>query len=304
MSDSILQLHKISKIFIMGKSKNQRKALRALQDLHHAYESAVKKHDDSHASQLLAQLDKAQRLFTKELYDESYKASTGKSLKKRNDKGFVVHALSDINLTIKPGELVAIMGPSGSGKSTLLNMLGLLDEPTAGRILVNGKDITAIKPRELPDIRSHELGFVFQSFNLVTTLTALENVMLPLRYSGVDRRLRREKAKKALEQVGLASRLHHLPSELSGGQQQRVAIARSIVNNPAVVFGDELTGELDTKMTREVMALIQKLNEAGQTFVIVTHNPEVAQYCKRVILMRDGKIDKDIQVKVPKVPKN
>jgi len=301
MSDSILQLHKISKVFIMGKSKNPRKALRALQELHHAYEGAVKQHDDSHASRLLKQLDRAQQLFTKELYDESYEAGTGKSLKKRIDKGFVVHALSDINLTIKPGELVAIMGPSGSGKSTLLNMLGLLDEPTAGRISVNGKDITAIKPRELPNIRSHELGFVFQSFNLITTLTALENVMLPLRYANVDRRARREKAKKALEQVGLGSRLHHLPSELSGGQQQRVAIARSIVNNPSVVFGDELTGELDTKMTREVMGLIQKLNRAGQTFVIVTHNPEVAQYCKRVIYMRDGKIDKDANVSAPRV---
>jgi len=300
MSDAILQLKKLNKIFIMGKSKNPRKALRALQKLHLDYESAMAKHDDKRTADLLKRLEKAQQLFTKELYDESYKTSTGKQLKKRTDKGIVVHALSDINLTIKPGELVAIMGPSGSGKSTLLNMLGLLDEPSAGHILINGKDITAIKPRELPNIRSHELGFVFQSFNLITTLTALENVMLPLRYANVDWRIRRQKAEKALEQVGLKSRLHHLPSELSGGQQQRVAIARSIVNNPAVVFGDELTGELDTRMTREVMALIQKLNKAGQTFVIVTHNPEVAQYCKRIIHMRDGKIAKDMKVASPK----
>jgi len=301
MSDSIVQLKKINKIFIMGKSKNPRKALRALQHLHLDYDGAAAKHDDKRAAALLDRLEKAQRLFTKELYDESYKVSTGKTLKKRNDKGIVVHALSDINLTIKQGELVAIMGPSGSGKSTLLNMLGLLDEPSAGHIKINDKDITAIKPRDLPNIRSHELGFVFQSFNLITTLTALENVMLPLRYAGVDWRTRRKKAEKALEQVGLKSRLHHLPSELSGGQQQRVAIARSIVNNPAVVFGDEMTGELDTKMTREVMALIQKLNKAGQTFVIVTHNPEVAEYCKRVIHMRDGKVAKDTKVTSPRI---
>jgi putative ABC transport system ATP-binding protein len=206
----------------------------------------------------------------------------------------VVHALSGIDLTINKGELVAIMGPSGSGKSTLLNMLGLLDEPTAGQILIQGRNITAIKARELPNIRSKELGFVFQSFNLVTTLTALENVMIPLRYAGIGLLKRREMAKNALEQVGLGDRLSHSPNELSGGQQQRVAIARSIVNKPSIIFGDELTGELDSKMTIEVMELIKRLNKNGQTFIIVTHNPDVAKMCKRIIYMKDGRIEKEV----------
>ncbi len=219
--------------------------------------------------------------------------------KRRRDhgRGFEVHALNDIDLVIKPGELVAVMGPSGSGKSTLLNMLGLLDSPTGGHILIEGRDVTSIRRHELPGIRSRKLGFVFQSFNLVTTLTALENVMLPLRYAGVDRTTRRKMALKALEQVGLGDRIHHIPSELSGGQQQRVAIARSIVNHPAVIFGDELTGELDSKMTEDIMKLIKRLNTKGQTFVIVTHNPEVASQCNRVLYMRDGRIEKDISKK-------
>ncbi|OHB04824.1 MAG: hypothetical protein A3B14_03655, partial [Candidatus Zambryskibacteria bacterium RIFCSPLOWO2_01_FULL_45_21] len=177
--------------------------------------------------------------------------------------------------------------------STLLNMLGLLDQPTAGQIFINAKNVASIKKRDLPDIRSNQLGFVFQSFNLVPTLTALENVMLPLKYAGIHLRKRRAMAKQALEQVGLGDRLHHNPGELSGGQQQRVAIARSVVNSPAIIFGDELTGELDSQMTAEVMKLVIKLNKAGQTFVIVTHNPEVAKVCRRIIYMRDGKIEKE-----------
>ena len=173
-------------------------------------------------------------------------------------------------------------------------MLGLLDEPTAGQISINNRNVTTIKHRELPDIRSQELGFVFQSFNLITTLTALENVMLPLRYSGVNLKTRKTMAKKALEQVGLGNRIDHTPNELSGGQQQRVAIARSIVNSPSIVFGDELTGDLDSKMTIEIMNLILKLNKSGQTFIIVTHNPEVAKRCKRIIYMKDGKIEKEV----------
>lgn len=243
-------------------------------------------------------LDKAQQLFVNEQYEESYRVVTGKRLKKRpRDRGTVVHALNGVDLEIKAGELVAIMGPSGSGKSTLLNMLGLLDQPTAGQIYLKGKNVASIKSRNLPDIRSKELGFVFQSFNLVPTLTALENVMLPLRYAGINLRRRKEIAKKALERVGLGDRLNHSPNELSGGQQQRVAIARSVVNNPSIVFGDELTGELDSKMTAEVMRLVKKLNETGQTFIIVTHNPEVAKVCKRIIYMKDGKIHQEVNRK-------
>ena len=217
----------------------------------------------------------------------------GTSEKRSKDRGAVVHALRGVDLEIKQGELVAIMGPSGSGKSTLLNMLGLLDQPTAGQIFINAKNVASIKKRDLPDIRSNQLGFVFQSFNLVPTLTALENVMLPLKYAGIHLRKRRAMAKQALEQVGLGDRLHHNPGELSGGQQQRVAIARSVVNSPAIIFGDELTGELDSQMTADVMKLVVKLNRGGQTFVIVTHNPEVAKVCRRIIYMRDGKIEKE-----------
>jgi len=293
MSEAILKLTNLNKTFIVGKSKNARKSLKALQKLQTRYENTVEKQEEEGSARLLKQLAKAQQLFSEERFQESYYISCSKRLKDRKDRGLVVHALKGINLTIKPSELVAIMGPSGSGKSTILNMLGLLDEPTAGQIFINGKNVTAIKPRELPDIRSHELGFVFQSFNLVTTLTALENVMLPLRYAKIDRKTRKQMASEALEQVGLGDRLRHTPNELSGGQQQRVAIARSIVNHPAVVFGDELTGELDSKMTTEIMDLIERLNSGGQTFVIVTHNPEVAQRCRRVLYMRDGRIERD-----------
>jgi len=293
MAEPILQLKNLSKTFIIGKSKNARKALKALQQLQKRYETAFARGERAKAEQLWAQLKRAQDLFSDEQYSESHVVTAGKRLKTRRDKGLVVHALRGIDLEIMPGELVAIMGPSGSGKSTMLNMLGLLDQPTGGQIFMQGRNVTAIKPRELPAIRSKELGFVFQAFNLIPTLTALENVMLPLRYAGVSRRSRKRRAQQALELVGLADRLHHTPGELSGGQQQRVAIARSIVNKPSVIFGDELTGELDTKMTGEIMDLIAKLNAAGQTFVIVTHNPEVAERCKRILYMRDGKIERD-----------
>jgi len=241
-------------------------------------------------------LKRAQNLFANEKYEESYKLITGKDIKYRpKDKGAVVHALSGVDLHIEKGDLVAVMGPSGSGKSTLLNMLGLLDQPTAGQIFIQGQKVTAIKKRQLPGIRSKELGFVFQSFNLVTSLTALENVMLPLKYAGIKLSKRKKMARQALEQVDLGERLDHSPNELSGGQQQRVAIARSIVNTPAIIFGDELTGELDSKMTIEVMKLIKELNKKGQTFIIVTHNPEVAKMCKRIIYMKDGRIEKEVR---------
>ena len=293
MSDTILRLNNLTKTFVLGRKKNARKAQKAIQHLHKKYEVAALKNQTDDANRLETQLKKAQALFANEKFEACYYEVTGKKLHKpRRDSGVVVHALNGINLEIRQGDLVAIMGPSGSGKSTLLNMLGLLDQPTAGQIFINGKNVTAIKNHELPNIRSKELGFVFQSFNLITTLTALENVMLPLRYAGVRPKERRHRAKKALEQVGLGNRMHHKPNELSGGQQKRVAIARSIVNTPAIIFGDELTGELDSKMTEEIMGLIVELNEAGQTFIIVTHNPEVAKRCKRVLVMRDGKVEK------------
>jgi putative ABC transport system ATP-binding protein len=294
MPATVLSLQNLIKTYIIGNRKNALKAQKAIQKLHKKYERDCEK-DKLCAGEDEKLLKSAQQLFAKEKYEECYQLLTGKRLKKRpKDRGSVVHALDGINVEIKQGELVAVMGPSGSGKSTLLNMLGLLDSPTAGQIKIKNRNITAIKPKELPAIRSNELGFVFQSFNLITSLTALENVMVPLKYAGINLSRRKSMAKAALEKVGLGDRLNHSPNELSGGQQQRVAIARSIVNSPAIIFGDELTGELDSKMTIEVMNLIQELNKKGQTFIIVTHNPEVAKRCKRIIYMRDGKIEKEV----------
>jgi putative ABC transport system ATP-binding protein len=295
MSTEVLKLRNLTKTYIIGNRKNAYKAQKAILKLHKKYEKDCEKNQIGCIKEDEQILKSAQSLFASEKYEESYKLVTGKHLKKRpKDRGDVVHALTSVDLEIKKGELVAIMGPSGSGKSTLLNMLGLLDQPTAGQIFIQGQKVTAIKKRQLPTIRSKELGFVFQSFNLVTSLTALENVMLPLRYAGIRPAKRKRMAKQALEQVGLGDRLNHSPNELSGGQQQRVAIARSIVNSPAIIFGDELTGELDSKMTTEVMNLIKNLNSRGQTFIIVTHNPDVAKMCKRVIYMKDGQIEKEV----------
>jgi putative ABC transport system ATP-binding protein len=295
MSQNILKLRNLTKTYIIGNRKNAQKAQKELLKLHSKYEKDCERKDSSCVKEDEKLLKRAQQLFADEKYEESYKLLTGKTLKPRpKDRGTVVHALNGVDLEIKAGELVAIMGPSGSGKSTLLNMLGLLDEPTAGQIFIKDQKVTAIKKNDLPAIRSKELGFVFQSFNLIPSLTALENVMLPLRYAGYSLTKRKQMAKKALDQVGLADRLNHSPNELSGGQSQRVAIARSIVNKPAMIFGDELTGELDSKMTKEVMTLIKELNANGQTFIIVTHNPEVARLCKRIIYMKDGNIEKEI----------
>ncbi len=294
MAGTILKLNKISKTYIIGTRKNASKAQKAIQKLHKTYENECEKDNSKCQKEIETVLEKAQNLFSKEKYEESYQVITGKTLKPRpKDRGAVVHALDNVTLEIKKGELVAIVGPSGSGKSTLLNMLGLLDAPTAGQIYLEGVNVTGIKGKKLPAIRSNDLGFVFQSFNLIPTLTALENVILPLKYAGLSVSKRKEMATEALSLVGLGDRLSHTPNELSGGQSQRVAIARSIVNEPAIIFGDELTGELDTKMTKEVMDLIRKLNDKGQTFIIVTHNPEVAKMCKRTIYMLDGKVDKD-----------
>jgi putative ABC transport system ATP-binding protein len=297
MADRILVLNNVMKTYILGGHKNSRKARIAIEKLHKRYEKLADK-NKTEAEAIEKILQKAQRLFAEDKFEESYGAITGKRLKpRRKDRGAVVHALRGVNLEIEAGDMVAVMGPSGSGKSTLLNMMGILDEPTAGRIFINSQNVEAIKERELPDLRAKELGFVFQSFNLIPTLTALENVMLSLKYAGIGSRKRRRMAEEALRQVSLGDRLHHRPAELSGGQQQRVAIARSIANKPAIVFGDELTGELDSAMTAEVMKLVSKLNKDGQTFVIVTHNPDVAKVCRRIIYMRDGRIEKEVRKK-------
>lgn len=286
---SVLKLVDLQKVYILGSRKVAKKAQKEIIKLHKKTENSQQKN----LKELELKLEKAQEFFANEKYSESLELLSGKKLvEKDKDKGVVVHALNGVDLEIAEGEMVAIMGPSGSGKSTLLNMLGLLDEPTTGKILLRGEDVTRIKGSKLPLVRSKELGFVFQSFNLIPTLSALENVMMPLKYTGISASKRREMAKEALELVGLGNRVKHTPNELSGGQRQRVAIARSLVNKPAIIFGDELTGELDTKMTKEVMDLIVELNKKGQTFIIVTHNPEVAKMCKRVITMRDGKIAK------------
>ena len=239
MHEPIVRLDNLNKTFISGKSKNARKALKALRKLQAQYETSAEKHKTA-ADGLHSKLVLAQAQFSEESYRDSYHTSTGRHLKHRENDGAVVHALKGIDLSIAHGELVAVMGPSGSGKSTLLNMLGLLDQPTAGQIFIHGENVTAIKARDLPAIRSRDLGFVFQSFNLIASLTALENVMLPLRYAKVPRKTRKLLAREALEQVDLGNRLNHVPGELSGGQQQRVAIARSIVNHPAVYSATNL----------------------------------------------------------------
>ena len=209
-----------------------------------------------------------------------------------------VHALRGIDLTIGRGELVAIMGTSGSGKSTLMNLLGCLDSPTGGTYELDGVRVESLGKNELAAIRNQKLGFVFQGFNLLPRTTAVENVELPLLYDRSGRkRDTRALAIKALERVGLGQRLDHQPSELSGGQQQRVAIARALVTEPALVLADEPTGNLDTRTTIEVMALFQELNESGITIVLVTHEPEVAVYAKRIVEVRDGRIVRDEPVR-------
>ena len=204
-----------------------------------------------------------------------------------------VHALRDISLTVERGDFVAIMGASGSGKSTLMNIIGCLDLPSRGKYLLDGFDVRGMTEDELSDVRNRKIGFVFQSFNLIPRTEALVNVELPLIYAGAKKSDRRRRAEGALEEVGLADRLHHLPSELSGGQQQRVAVARAIATNPAIILADEPTGNLDTKATHEVLDIFGRLNAEGRTVVMITHEDDVASRAKRVIRLVDGHIVED-----------
>ena len=202
-------------------------------------------------------------------------------------------ALKGINLFIGKGEYTAIMGPSGSGKSTLMNILGCLDRLTEGRYILNNKDVSKLTDNELARIRNREIGFVFQAFNLLPRLNALENVELPMMYAGISAWERRRRAREALAKVGLEDRMYHKPNELSGGQKQRVAIARAIVLNPSVLMADEPTGNLDTASSYEIMKIFQELNNDGTTVVMVTHEPDIAQYTKRIVMVRDGNIIED-----------
>jgi putative ABC transport system ATP-binding protein len=205
----------------------------------------------------------------------------------------VVHALDHVFVQIGCGEFTSIMGPSGSGKSTMMNILGCLDRPTSGEYYLDGKEIAGYDDDELAHTRNAKIGFVFQNFNLLPKLTAQANVALPLIYAGVDEEERMERAKKALEAVGLGERIEHKPTEMSGGQRQRVAIARALINNPAIIMADEPTGNLDTKSSYEIMDIFKAMNESGKTVVMVTHEPDIAEQTKRILVMRDGKIVSD-----------
>ena len=204
-----------------------------------------------------------------------------------------VNALDGVSITIDEGEFVAIIGQSGSGKSTLMNMLGLLDTPTHGEYYINGKLVDDLTDDQMSVIRNEEIGFIFQGFNLISSLSALENVELPLVYRGMPKQERREISQQALERVGLGSRIHHLPAEMSGGQQQRVAVARAIAAKPPVILADEPTGNLDTKSTKEVMAILHELKDEGRTVIVITHDNEIAEEAERVIRIRDGKVVED-----------
>jgi putative ABC transport system ATP-binding protein len=206
-----------------------------------------------------------------------------------------VFALRGVDLVINRGEYVAFMGPSGSGKSTLMNILGCLDTPTGGTYILNGKDVSNLSDNELAEIRNKEIGFVFQTFNLLARNTSLDNVALPLVYAGYSKKDRTEKAIESLKSVGLADRMDHKPNELSGGQRQRVAIARALVNNPSIILADEPTGNLDTKTSHEIMELMEVIHQKGNTVIVVTHEEDIARRAKRIVRLRDGVIESDTQ---------
>ena len=205
----------------------------------------------------------------------------------------MVYVLKGIDLEINKGEYVALMGPSGSGKSTLMNLLGCLDTPTSGHYILNGKDVSKMHDNELAEIRNKEIGFVFQTFNLLPRTTALDNVALPMIYAGFTKSERKERAMKVLQQVNLGDRMDHQPNQLSGGQRQRVAIARALVNSPSIILADEPTGNLDSKTSDEIMKLLDDIHENGNTIILVTHEEEIAAHAKRIIRLRDGMIESD-----------
>lgn len=204
-----------------------------------------------------------------------------------------IHALKSVSLNIRKGEFVALMGPSGSGKSTLMNILGCLDTPSKGQYILNGINVSDMSENDLAEVRNKEIGFVFQTFNLLPKSTALENVALPLIYAGFNKKVREERAHKALENVGLGNRVDHKPNELSGGQRQRVAVARALINNPSIILADEPTGNLDTKTSIEIMGLMEDIHAKGNTIILVTHEEDIAQHAHRIVRMRDGLIEDD-----------
>ena len=215
-------------------------------------------------------------------------------LERRYDMGGeIIHALRGVSLTISRNEYVAIMGPSGSGKSTMMNVLGCLDTPDAGSYWLNGQEVSRLTDDALARVRNKEIGFVFQTFNLLPRASALHNVELPLVYAGVSAAERSKRARQALERVGLGDRMHHRPNELSGGQRQRVAIARALVNDPSILLADEPTGNLDSNTSEEIMAVFAELHRLGQTVIMVTHEPDIAEHAERVVTLRDGRVESD-----------